>query len=252
MNINVFLNDNILSIVVALFVLALVLTVISIVSLLEVIKLKKRYEQFTGGKKHAEYNLETQFDEYHKSAKIMEERYTKLADMIRDIDKNMEKCVQKVGVVRYNPFDEVGGNLSYAVALLDSNNNGVILNGIHSRTGSFTYAKPVELGVSEYVLSEEESQALEMALAEGYTPENRQAVLDELEAAFPKAYAANEKRRKGRKNEAAELSAEKEAVEGEIEEEVSNEDEMAEDTDISSEIAAILSASEKTAVAAKN
>lgn len=252
MNINVFLNDNILSIVVALFVLALVLTVISIIALLEVVKLKKRYEQFTGGKKHAEYNLETQFDEYHKSAKAMEERYMKLAEMIRDIDKNMEKCVQKVGVVRYNPFDEVGGNLSYAVALLDSNNNGVILNGIHSRTGSFTYAKPVELGVSEYVLSEEESQALEMALAEGYTPENRQAVLDELEAAFPKAYA-NEKRRKGRKNEAAQLNAaEDKAVEGEIEEEIEEEAETPEDIDISAEIAAILSASEKTAAAAKN
>ena len=247
MNINVFLNDNLLSIVVVLFVLALVLAVISIVALLEVVKLKKRYEQFTGGKKHAEYTLETQFDEYHKSAKAMEERYNKLADMVRDIDKNMEKCVQKVGVVRYNPFDEVGGNLSYAVALLDSGNNGVILNGIHSRTGSFTYAKPVELGVSEYVLSAEESQALEMALAEGYTPENRQAVLDELEAAFPKAYAASEKRRKGRKNEAVAVRAEAEN------EETAEELEMPEeDIDISAEIAAILSASEKTAAAAKN
>ncbi len=118
-DINSFLNENILSIVVVLLILVLVLGVISIFAVLEVIKLKKRYEQFTGGNRHAEYTLETQFDEYHKSAKFMEERYSVLEDMIRDIDKNMEKCIQKVGVVRYNPFDEVGGDLSYAIALLD-------------------------------------------------------------------------------------------------------------------------------------
>jgi len=199
MNINSFLSENLLSIVVVLSIISVILFVISVIALIQVTKLKKRYELFTGGGRRAEYNLEKQFEEYHKSAKIMEERYTKLAEMIRDLDKNMEKCVQKVGVVRYNPFDEVGGNLSYAVALLDSNNNGVILNGIHSRTGSFTYAKPVEFGVSEYTLSAEEKKALEDALAGGYTPENRQDVLDELEKALPKTYVAAEKKKRRRK-----------------------------------------------------
>jgi len=201
MNINSFLNENLLSIVVVLSILVAILSIVSIVALFQVVKLKKRYEIFTGGGRRAEYNLETQFEEYHKSAKAMEERYSKLAEMIRDLDKNMDKCVQKVGVVRYNPFNEVGGNLSYAVALLDSSNNGVILNGIHSRTGSFTYAKPVELGVSEYTLSAEESQALEQALAGGYTPDNRQIALDELEKVIPKTYAAPEKKvRRRREN----------------------------------------------------
>ena len=192
LDINNFLSQNILSIVVVLMVLVLLLLIVSIMAFLEVIKLKKRYEMFTGGNKHAEYNLETQFAQYHKTAKSVEEKYEKLASVVKDMDKNMEKCIQKVGVIRYNPFDEVGGKLSYAIAMLDSKNNGVILNGIHSRSGSFTYAKPVELGVSEYVLSYEENQALEEALTSSYSGADRQSILNTLEEAFS-AMAAGEK-----------------------------------------------------------
>lgn len=203
MNINSFLNENLLSVIVVLLILVVVLAAISTVSLMQVMKLKKRYELFTGGDRRADYTIETQFEEYHKSARVMEERYTKLSEMIRDMDRNMEKCVQKVGIVRYNPFNEVGGDLSYAVALLDSNNNGVVLNGIHSRTGSFTYAKPVELGVSEYTLSAEEIKALEKALSGGYTPENRQDVLDELEKTVPKTYTVMAEKKKPAKRRTA-------------------------------------------------
>ncbi|MGE4214588.1 MAG: DUF4446 family protein [Anaerotignaceae bacterium] len=183
-----FLNQNLLSIVVVLAILVVALIVVSIIALLEAIKLRKRYELFTGGKRRPEYNMEHQFKEFHATASKMEERYETLAQLVRDMDKNMSKCVQKVGVIRYNPFDEVGGNLCYAVALLDTENNGVVLNGIHSRTGSFTYAKPIQLGVSEYVLSEEELKALEMAITNSYTPERRSEILDELEKRVPLAY----------------------------------------------------------------
>ena len=192
LDINNFLSQNILSIVVVLMVLVLLLWVVSIMAFVEERKLKKRYEMFTGGNKHAEYNLETQFAQYHKTAKSVEEKYEKLASVVKDMDKNMEKCIQKVGVIRYNPFDEVGGKLSYAIAMLDSKNNGVILNGIHSRSGSFTYAKPVELGVSEYVLSYEENQALEEALTSSYSGADRQSILNTLEEAFS-AMVAEEK-----------------------------------------------------------
>ena len=88
--------------------------------------------------------------------------------MVTDIDAIMSENIQKVGIVRYNPFDEMGGNLCFALALLDAKDNGVVLNGIHSRTGSFTYAKPIEMGVSTYVLSTEELQAVEMAQKNAY------------------------------------------------------------------------------------
>ncbi|MDD3570407.1 MAG: DUF4446 family protein [Lachnospiraceae bacterium] len=188
-----FLNQNLLSIVVVLAILVVALIVVSIIALTQTIKLRKRYELFTGGKRRPEYNMEYQFKEFHATASKMEERYETLAQLVRDMDKNMSKCVQKVGVIRYNPFDEVGGNLCYAVALLDTENNGVVLNGIHSRTGSFTYAKPIQLGVSEYVLSEEELKALEMAITNSYTPERRSEILDELEKRMPIAYGKNAK-----------------------------------------------------------
>jgi len=183
-----FLNQNLLSIVVVLAILVVALIIVSVIAFLEATKLRKRYELFTGGKRRPEYNMEQQFKEFHATASKMEERYNTLAQMVRDMDKNMAKCVQKVGVIRYNPFDEVGGNLCYAVALLDTENNGVVLNGIHSRTGSFTYAKPIQLGVSQYVLSEEELKALEMAITNSYTPERRMDILDELEKRVSLAY----------------------------------------------------------------
>ncbi|MBQ5709711.1 MAG: DUF4446 family protein, partial [Anaerotignum sp.] len=84
--------------------------------------------------------------------------------------------IQKIGLIRYNPFDEMGGNLCFALALLDGHDNGVVLNGIHSRTGSFTYAKPIEMGVSTYMLSEEEIKAVEMAKNHAYEPEHEKVV----------------------------------------------------------------------------
>lgn len=183
-----FLNQNLLSMVVVLAILVVALFAVSVIAFMSVIKLQKRYEVFTGGKRRPEYNIEHQFKEFHAAASKMEQRYETLAQLVRDMDKNMAKCVQKVGVIRYNPFDEMGGNLCYAVALLDTDNNGVVFNGIHSRTGSFTYAKPIQLGVSEYVLSEEEMKAVEMAIVDSYTPESRLEILDELEKRVPLAY----------------------------------------------------------------
>ena len=180
---SVFLNENLLSIVVVLGILVLVLLSVSTTALLSVCRLKKRYELFTGAKRRPDYNMELQFTQFHQEAQQLEKKWEALDESVRDLQARMSKCVQKVGVVRYNPFDEVGGNLCYAIALLDASDNGVVLNGIHSRTGSFTYAKPIELGVSEYILSTEEQQALDLALANSYTPLEREQVLEETEEA---------------------------------------------------------------------
>lgn len=72
----------------------------------------------------------------------------------------------KIGIVRYNAFKDVGSNLSFTLALLDNNNNGVVLNGIYSRDNSNIYAKPIKDGKSEYILSDEEKEAIEKAINE--------------------------------------------------------------------------------------
>ena len=81
----------------------------------------------------------------------------------KPIDKQMKECIQKIGVVRYNAYKDAGSNLSFAVALLDEKNNGVVFNGIYSREMSNIYAKPVAEGSSKYNLSEEEKEAIELA-----------------------------------------------------------------------------------------
>ena len=70
----------------------------------------------------------------------------------------MKKSIQKVGIIRYNAYKDTGSDLSFTLALLDENNNGVVLNGIYSREMSNIYAKPIENGKSTYTLSDEEQK----------------------------------------------------------------------------------------------
>lgn len=76
-------------------------------------------------------------------------------------------CVSRVATVRYDAFDEVGGQLSYSTAFLDERGDGVVLTTIHGRTDSRSYAKPVERGASAHNLSDEEAEALRRALTGG-------------------------------------------------------------------------------------
>jgi len=79
------------------------------------------------------------------------------------VENRMSFCIQKVGIIRYNAFQDTGSDLSYSIALLNEENDGVILTGIHGRTETISYAKPVKAGKSTYSLSVEELQALDRA-----------------------------------------------------------------------------------------
>ena len=76
----------------------------------------------------------------------------------------MNTCMQKVGLVRYSAFKDTGSDLSFALAILDKYNDGIVLNGIYSREMSNIYAKPIKEGKSTYTLSEEEKEAIEKAI----------------------------------------------------------------------------------------
>ncbi len=75
------------------------------------------------------------------------------------------RSIQRVGLVRFNPFEDTGGNQSFAIALLDGAGSGVVVSSLHSRTGTRVYAKGVTDGRAEGALSEEETDALRRALA---------------------------------------------------------------------------------------
>lgn len=83
---------------------------------------------------------------------------------IRTLYKNMEHAFQKIGLIKYDAFQQMGGKLSFSLALLDENNNGFILNSVHSTEGCYTYTKEIKSGECAISLGEEEQQALDMAI----------------------------------------------------------------------------------------
>ena len=82
----------------------------------------------------------------------------------KKLNKKLDLCIQKVGIVKYNAYNDTTSNLSFAIALLDENNNGIVLNGIYSREMSSIYAKPITKGKSDYNMTEEEKEAVLKAM----------------------------------------------------------------------------------------
>lgn len=113
-----------------------------------------------------------------KNAKSLEETLVKRLDQIDSLveanaanEKNIKKVVnnmkytfQKVGLVKYDAFNEMGGKLSFSLALLNASNDGFVLNAVHSREGCYTYIKEIIDGNSIIVLAQEEQEALNMAM----------------------------------------------------------------------------------------
>ncbi len=146
----------------AVAVLIIVLIVLVMIETIAMIVMQRRYITFMkkmGNGNNLDEMLKKYLDEVHGVKKDNEEiknYYTKL-------DSDMSSCIQKIGLVRYNAFKDVGSDLSFAIALLDANDNGVVLNGIYGSEYSNIYAKPIKKKESSYQLSQEEEYAIEIA-----------------------------------------------------------------------------------------
>lgn len=120
----------------------------------------KRFMQGTVGK-----DMESVLIERFSDIENLKKEGKELHEEIRKINENMLITIQKVGIVKYDAFSEVGGKLSFALALLDKNNNGLLLNSVHSsREGCYTYLKEIIKGESFLELSKEEREALNRAI----------------------------------------------------------------------------------------
>lgn len=86
-----------------------------------------------------------------------------LREDIIGLRKNQKITFQKMGMVKYNAFREMSGDLSYALALLDQENNGFLINSVYGNEGGYSYIKEIKNGESEILLSEDEQKALEKA-----------------------------------------------------------------------------------------
>ena len=104
-------------------------------------------------------------DRQLKRIDSLTERIDALNKLHRELESLSQRTIQKVAVIRYNPFSDTGGDQSFAIALLDSLGNGVVLSSLHSRTDTRVFAKAVQSGRSKYQLSDEEQDAIKKALA---------------------------------------------------------------------------------------
>ena len=84
---------------------------------------------------------------------------------IKNIESALEKSIQKTGIVRFNPFNDMGGNQSFAIALLDEKNNGFVISSLFVKEGNRVYTKTIKEGKSEHALSKEEKEAIEIAIS---------------------------------------------------------------------------------------
>lgn len=104
-------------------------------------------------------------DRQLKRIEGLTERVDALNKLHHELEDLSQRTIQKIAVIRYNPFADTGGDQSFAIALLDSLGNGVVLSSLHSRTDTRVFAKPVQSGRSRYQLSDEEQDAIKKALA---------------------------------------------------------------------------------------
>ena len=149
-------------IIIILLVLTIFLLVKSVSSSMRLSRLERKYKTFMKGSDAQ--SLEKIF--VRKFAQI-DKLYEAKEDHEHDIlfiKKNLEKMFSKYGVEKYDAFDDVGGKLSFALALLDKDNTGLILNAVHSRDNCFLYLKEIVKGESYVMISQEEVEALRKAV----------------------------------------------------------------------------------------
>ncbi|WP_243129653.1 MULTISPECIES: DUF4446 family protein [Clostridium] len=155
------LNEYIPYILGGMSVIILLLFILVIVLFKSVNKLENKYRRLMRGTsgKNLEELLISQLENIEKANSNSQEALDRCADM----RERIKECVQKIAIMRYKAFEDVGSDLSFSVAILDENNDGVMLTGIYGRQESTTYAKPIDKGISRYDLSEEEIYVLNEA-----------------------------------------------------------------------------------------
>jgi len=125
-------------------------------------KLNISYQIFMRGRK-AE-SLEEEIAELFGDISFLKMAAEKNRKDIKRMIENLRECYQRVGIVKYDAFSEMGGKLSFSVALLNDNENGLIINSVHSSDGCYVYTKEIVEGECAISLGEEEKKALMLAL----------------------------------------------------------------------------------------
>lgn len=149
-------------ILMGMLVIMILLFIIILILFRSVGKLETKYRRLMRGAsgKNIEEVIVKRLDEIDD----VKDKCEEALNQNKELKESLKGCVQKVAIMRYKAFENVGSDLSFSIAILDGNNDGIILTGIYGREESTTYAKPVDQGISRYDLSEEEITVLNRAM----------------------------------------------------------------------------------------
>ncbi|MEY8763276.1 MULTISPECIES: DUF4446 family protein [Clostridium] len=164
-NISNLLNNLQLYIVIGLVILVIILLIMNVIIFKSLNRLERKYKKLVRGSSGK--NLEDLIVKYFDKVNDAQKESENVKKMYDNLNSKIKRCIQKISIVRYRAFEDVGSDLSFSIALLDANNDGVIITGIYGRDESTTYAKPIDSGMSRYELSQEEKQVLNECINKG-------------------------------------------------------------------------------------
>lgn len=148
-----------------LLIIMIILIIFLLIALVMVYRelkiMSRKYYSLTSGKKakDLEHIMLTRFEEIDK----LKKRMKRFSREHRTFQGHLDSCYNKMGLVKYDAFDNMAGELSYSLALLNADNSGLVLSSMHSKEGCFSYAKEVIKGESYIALSKEEKEAIAKA-----------------------------------------------------------------------------------------
>ena len=151
-------------ILIGMLVFIIVLLILITILFAKTSKQKKRLDKLTAGSDGS--SLEQDIIKIYEDNKYLKANADKNKKDMRILTKKLEAAYQKMGLVKYDAFHQMGGQLSFSLCLLDDNNNGFIINSVHSTEGCYSYTKEIKAGESSLDLGEEEAEALSIALGE--------------------------------------------------------------------------------------
>ena len=151
-------NIDITYLFLVMLILLLIFMIMTIVLLVKTNKLTKKYKRFMKGENAK--SLENDIIEMFERQVEIEETLSKNSEDIKWLYKKFKKAFQKVSLTKYDAFNQMGGQLSYCLVMLDENNDGFIINSVHGADGCYSYTKEIRKGKSSIALSNEEQQTL--------------------------------------------------------------------------------------------
>lgn len=134
---------------------------LALINLFQIVGLRKRLKRVVHNQDGM--SIETVIHQYYNDIEMFHQTQSEIKARQTEIEEILLHCITKVGAVRFNAFGEVGGNQSFAIALLDQEDNGFVISSLYGRESSRFYGKPVSRGKSNYQLSTEEEEAIKRA-----------------------------------------------------------------------------------------